>query len=59
MDGSDTKDADQLPDDWNWERFRVVDAGDGQIALHNSIDNRFVRMNYDKMDEPWRVPVET
>ncbi|CAJ1375123.1 unnamed protein product [Effrenium voratum] len=27
---------------WTHQRFTVVDAGNGQIALHNTINNRFV-----------------
>ena len=30
---------------WPWARFRVVDAGNGEIALHSRKHNRFVRMN--------------
>jgi len=45
MDASSRRDREDLPDDWNWERFTVVDAGSGYIALHNEKFNRFVRMN--------------
>ena len=38
------------PKEWTWERFTVVDAGNGEIALHNTWHNRFVRMNTDGMD---------
>ena len=34
--------ADGLPRGWYWERFVVVDAGNGEIALHNSAHNRFL-----------------
>ena len=34
-----------FPSAWTWERFRVVDAGNYDIALHCGIHNRFVRMN--------------
>ena len=34
---------------WPWARFRVVDAGNGEIAFHSPKHNRFVRMN-DKKD---------
>ena len=46
MDGSGTWDdpAKPIPYDWSWERFTVVDAGNGQVAFHNSKHNRFVRM---------------
>ncbi|CAJ1441752.1 unnamed protein product [Effrenium voratum] len=39
-----------LPYDWSWERFTVVDAGSGQIALHSSVHNRYVRMSDANMD---------
>ncbi|CAE7244814.1 unnamed protein product, partial [Symbiodinium microadriaticum] len=39
-----------LPDGWTWERFKVVEAGFGQVALHSSIHNRFVRMWHGDMD---------
>lgn len=35
---------DDLPDEWDFERFTVVDAGDNRIALHNAVHNRFVRI---------------
>ncbi|KAG1658456.1 hypothetical protein FOA52_005620 [Chlamydomonas sp. UWO 241] len=44
------RDADDLPDDWNLERFTVVDAGPGQIALHSASHNRFVRIIVDRVD---------
>ena len=31
-----------VPDHWTWERFTVVDAGNGEIALHSATHNRFV-----------------
>merc|ERR1719409_1308244 len=34
-----------IPADWTWERFFVVDGGNGLIALWSAIHNRFVRMN--------------
>ncbi|CAE7779892.1 unnamed protein product [Symbiodinium sp. CCMP2592] len=30
-----------LPDPGSWELFTVVDAGNGKIALHNAVHNRF------------------
>ena len=30
MDGSMQIAADQLPNNWEWERFTLVDAGNGQ-----------------------------
>merc|ERR1719456_217911 len=47
MDASAEKAADALPDNWTWERFIVVDAGNGEIALHSKIHNKFIRMNSD------------
>ncbi|CAE7780434.1 unnamed protein product, partial [Symbiodinium pilosum] len=41
------RDFDDLPVDWSWERFTVVDGGSGQIALHNAKWNRFVVMDAD------------
>ncbi|CAE7248694.1 unnamed protein product [Symbiodinium sp. KB8] len=29
---------------WTYERFAVVDVGNGEIALHNTLSNRFVKM---------------
>merc|ERR1719409_2066492 len=41
----------RLPRGWKWERFTVVNAGNGQIALHNKVHNRFIRMrNNGRMD---------
>ncbi|CAE7779833.1 UVR8 [Symbiodinium sp. CCMP2592] len=39
-----------IPTDWTWERFTVVDAGNGKIALHNTFHNRFVLMSSTGMD---------
>ena len=33
-----------------WERFLVVDAGFGKIALHSSAHNRFLRMHRANVD---------
>ncbi|CAE7751695.1 unnamed protein product [Symbiodinium sp. CCMP2456] len=41
-----------LKGEWTWERFTVVDAGNGEIALHNTLHNRFVRMNQAAADLP-------
>eukprot|EP00438_Fugacium_kawagutii_P026347 Skav235404 [mRNA] locus=scaffold487:153515:161185:- [translate_table: standard] len=30
---------------WTWERFKVVDAGNGNVALHNTEHNRFLAMD--------------
>jgi len=47
MDTSSTKSIKDIPaaSSWTWERFTLVDAGGGEVALHNRIHNRFVRMN--------------
>ena len=34
-----------MPADWGWERFTVVDAGNGMVALHSRCHNRFVRVD--------------
>lgn len=34
-----------LPPDWQWERFIVVDAGNGQIALQSKAFGRIIRLN--------------
>jgi len=47
MDTSDPKDFKKLPSPrrWQWERFSVIDAGKGDIALHSAHHNKFVRMS--------------
>merc|ERR1711988_225569 len=47
MDRSGVKAAKDIPPyaQWPWERFTVVDGGNGQIALHSPHFNRYVRMN--------------
>ena len=47
MDASGSKGKDNLPSDWTWERFKVVDAGNGQWALWNPIHNRYMRLHSD------------
>ncbi|CAE7217297.1 unnamed protein product [Symbiodinium sp. CCMP2592] len=47
---SQTQDTNQDADDLTWERFTVVDAGNGLIALHCTAHNRFVRMTDSKVD---------
>ncbi|CAE7220371.1 unnamed protein product [Symbiodinium sp. CCMP2592] len=44
MEGTGQLDANYLQDSHTWERFRVVDAGNGMVALHNYHWNRYVRM---------------
>lgn len=39
-------DEKNFPDDWTWERFTVVDAGNGQVAFHNAVHNRFLEMRH-------------
>ncbi len=45
MDSTDQHSWKFLPSGWTWERFRVVDVGNGDIALHCAAHNRFMRMN--------------
>ena len=42
---SKAKAARDLPKHWDKERFKVVDAGDGMIALHSPSNNRFISMD--------------
>ncbi|CAE7238427.1 unnamed protein product [Symbiodinium sp. CCMP2456] len=50
-------DEKNFPDDWTWERFTVIDAGNGQVAFHNSIHNRYLKMNGDRMQvSPPKAP---
>ena len=42
--------VDQLPAKWDSERFTIVDAGNGSIALHSKSHNRFMRMVGCKID---------
>ena len=44
MEGTGQLDANFLQDRHTGERFRVVDAGNGMVALHNYHWNRYVRM---------------
>lgn len=55
MTASAPKGADELPDGWTWERFRVVDGGNGEVALWSDIHKRFVRLN-DKTDMDTNKP---
>ncbi len=32
-----------IPADWTWERFRVVDAGQGRVALYSDVSRLFLR----------------
>ncbi|CAE7235037.1 unnamed protein product [Symbiodinium sp. CCMP2592] len=34
---------------WTYERFAVVDVGNGEIGLHNTLSNRFVKMEGSEM----------
>lgn len=42
--GGHRNSATELPANWVWERFRVVDAGGGRIALYSVALKRFLRM---------------
>ena len=39
------KAANELPRGWDGERFTIVDAGGGLIALHSKNNNRFIKMD--------------
>ncbi|CAE7868826.1 unnamed protein product, partial [Symbiodinium necroappetens] len=41
--GSPGERPDGIKDWWTHQRFTVVDAGNGQIALHNALHNRFLK----------------
>ncbi|CAE7687129.1 unnamed protein product [Symbiodinium sp. CCMP2456] len=45
VDRSGTTAFEPLPSDWTWEKFAVVDAGDGLIALHSPKWNRFLSLS--------------
>jgi hypothetical protein len=44
VDGGGAKGLYELPSDWAAECFAVVDAGNGRIALHDSLHNCFLRL---------------
>lgn len=37
-------DPNTMPKSWNWEKFKVVDGGNGTVGLYNIVHRRFVRM---------------
>ena len=45
----------------DWMRFTVADAGNGQVAFHNSVRNRYLKMNGENMQvsPPPRLPTLT
>ena len=45
VDASAKREDGTVPDNWNAERFTVVDAGAGQVAFHSALQNRFLKMN--------------
>jgi hypothetical protein len=49
MDLSAPMGVSNLPSGWTWERFQVVDAGNGEVALWNKVHNRMVRMHSNGM----------
>ena len=55
MDKSGEKADGTLPNGWIWEKFKIVELGNGLIALYNPTHKRFVRMpdgtNMDKSGE--------
>lgn len=42
-DSSAASNWNQLPDSWTWERFTVVDAGEGSIALYSKHWKKFLK----------------
>ncbi|CAE7746647.1 unnamed protein product [Symbiodinium sp. CCMP2456] len=44
MDRSDPTGGKHWQPGWFWEEFQVVDAGNGEVALHNAHWNRFVKL---------------
>jgi len=50
MMASPTLDLGMVPDGWNSERFRVVNAGAKHVAIHNGYYNRFIRMHPSGVD---------
>merc|ERR1711941_253976 len=51
MAASTKKSVGELPGDWTWERFTLVEAGNGQIAFHSSVFNRFVQVEGNARNE--------
>ena len=47
-----------FPSGWTWEKFAVVDAGDGLISLHSPKWNRFLSMNREG-DSVWFLEWES
>merc|ERR1719364_473821 len=45
MDETTTRDVDALPVKFTMERFKVVDAGNGEVGLYNPRIKRFIRMH--------------
>jgi hypothetical protein len=48
--GGGKRDVDKLPPEWAWERFTIVDTGNGKYAFHNPSNNRFLRMSKSTVD---------
>jgi len=44
MDKSGERADGNLPPGWTWERFKVVEAGNGEVGLWNPTHKRFIRM---------------
>merc|ERR1712048_1031356 len=44
MDKSGVRADGTLPSGWTWEKFKIVETGNGLIALYNPTHKRFVRM---------------
>merc|ERR1719156_276105 len=58
MDVSPRRGWGSIPGGWQWERFFVVDAGNGEVAFHSAAHNRFIRLNNKQdMDGSGHKPV--
>mmetsp|Transcript_35347 Transcript_35347/g.65825 ORF Transcript_35347/g.65825 Transcript_35347/m.65825 type:complete len:100 (+) Transcript_35347:196-495(+) len=57
MDTSGHHPASFMPDYWTWEKFVVRYLQNGDIALHSTVHNRFIRMTETAVDAtgPWNM----
>ena len=53
LDRSDVSTDASLPSHWAWEKFRVIDVGEGNVALWNPTHQRFVRMGNGTLGSSW------
>ena len=58
VDSSETCNVNELPTSWMWERFLVVDAGHGQVALQNPAHKSFVLVG-NKNDVTKSMPTDS